>query len=131
MNDDQNEQTIERETVRKVDVERIACVCHEVNRAYCQALGDDSQPAWEDAPEWQRSSAMNGVRLHLGNPNAGPEASHEAWMREKLDTGWQYGPTKDPERKEHPCIVGFDHLPREQQAKDFIFRAVVHVLAKP
>jgi hypothetical protein len=24
---------------------QIARVCHEVNRAYCQSLGDDSQPA--------------------------------------------------------------------------------------
>lgn len=27
----------------------IARVAHEVNRDYCQALGDDSQPAWENA----------------------------------------------------------------------------------
>ena len=47
--------------------EHIARVCHEVNRAYCEALGDTSQPAWEDAPEWQRKSAMKGVELHLRN----------------------------------------------------------------
>ncbi len=42
--------------------EQIARVAHEVNRAYCQALGDNSQPAWEDAPQWQRDSAMLGVK---------------------------------------------------------------------
>lgn len=107
----------------------IARVCHEVNRAYCQALGDSSQPAWEDAPEWQKNSAMLGVELHLNNPHAGPQASHVSWMRQKEEEGWVWGPVKDAEKKTHPCIVDFSDLPREQQAKDFIFRAVVHALA--
>lgn len=110
-------------------VERIARVCHEVNRAYCQALGDDSQPKWDEAPDWQKQSAINGVRLHLVCPDAGPEASHESWMTEKEAAGWVYGPTKDADAKTHPCMVSFAELPREQQAKDFIFRAVVHALA--
>lgn len=108
----------------------IAAVCHEVNRAYCQSLGDYSQPAWDDAPEWQKASAIAGVQLHLGNPDAGPAASHESWMAQKLADGWKYGAYKDPENKLHPCIVPFDELPREQQAKDFIFRGVVHAIAR-
>lgn len=111
-----------------VDIERIARACHEVNRAYCEALGDHSQPAWEDAPQWQRDSALLGVQLHTENPDAGPQASHESWMAQKVADGWTYGPEKRPELKQHPCIVPFDQLPREQQAKDFIFRAVVHSL---
>lgn len=107
--------------------EMIARVCHEVNRAYCQSLGDMSQPSWEDAPQWQRDSAMLGVKLHTEN-NVGPEASHESWMAQKVAEGWVFGPKKDPEAKTHHCIVPFDMLPREQQAKDFIFRAVVHAL---
>ncbi len=108
----------------------LAFVAHEVNRAYCEAMGDHSQPPWKDAPEWQRSSAVNGVKLHLGDPDAGPQASHEAWMAEKVATGWKYGPVKNPEAKEHPCMVPFDQLPREQQAKDYLFRGVVLTLAR-
>lgn len=106
----------------------IARVCHEVNRAYCIALGDLSQAEWHNAPLWQRDSAMNGVRLHLNNPGAGPEASHEAWMAEKVAAGWAYGKVKNSDEKTHPCLVPFSDLPREQQAKDFLFRAVVHAL---
>lgn len=109
--------------------EDIARVCHEVNRAYCKALGDESQPAWEAAPDWQANSAMKGVELHLRNPELGPEASHESWMRQKLEDGWVYGETKDALKKTHPCIMEFAFLPPEQQAKDHIFRAVVHALA--
>lgn len=109
-------------------LEEIARVCHEVNRAYCRALGDNSQPPWEDAEEWVKTSAMNGVNLHINNPSAGPEASHESWMQEKIDTGWVYGTIKDVAKKEHPCMVPFNKLPIEQQAKDFIFRSIVHAL---
>lgn len=105
----------------------IAKVCHEVNKAYCEALGDESQVSWEDAPEWQRASARMGVDLHLMG-DFGPEASHVSWMKQKIDDGWKYGPAKDAEKKEHPCMVPFDQLPVDQQAKDFIFRQVVHSL---
>ena len=107
----------------------IARVAHEVNRAYCQALGDNSQPAWEDAPLWQRESALLGVKLHTENPDAGPQASHESWMAQKVADGWSYGPEKRPDLKQHHCIVPFADLPVEQQAKDFIFRGVVRALA--
>ena len=108
-------------------IERIARVCHEANRAYCESLGDYSQPDWVDAPAWQRESARMGVDLHLSG-DFGPEASHISWMQQKLADGWTYGPVKNPELKQHPCMVPFSELPREQQAKDFIFRAIVHAL---
>ena len=108
--------------------EQIAKVCHEVNRTYCESLGDDSQPCWENAPDWQKQSAINGVQFHLDNPLAGPHHSHEAWMEEKERAGWKYGPAKDPEKKEHPCMVPYKELPKEQQAKDALFIAVVHAM---
>lgn len=107
----------------------IARIAHEVNRAYCLALGDLSQLPWDEAPEWQRESVLAGVMLHLSNPDAGPEASHEAWQAHQLAKGWQYGPAKDAEAKTHPCLVPFAELPVEQQAKDFLFRAIVHALS--
>jgi hypothetical protein len=112
------------------DVETIARACHEVNRAYCAALGDLSQPTWEDAPDWQKNSARAGVTMHLANPDAGPQASHESWMAQKQAEGWIFGAVKRPEAKEHPCMVPFDQLPPEQQAKDYIFRSVVHAMAR-
>ena len=108
--------------------EQIAKVAHEVNRAYCLALGDNSQPVWEDAPDWQRSSAINGVQFHRENPDAGPDCSHNEWLKEKEDNGWKYGPEKDADKKEHPCFVPYDELPVEQKAKDYLFRSIVHQL---
>jgi hypothetical protein len=105
--------------------EQIAKVCHEVNRAYCEALGDNSQVAWEDAPAWQRDSALAGVRLHLADPTVGPSGSHKAWLAQKKADGWKYGAVKDEVKKTHYCMVPFEELPPAQQAKDFIFRAIV------
>jgi len=100
-----------------------ARAAHEVNRAYCIALGDMSQVSWDDAPEWQKSSALHGVGAALRG--AGPAASHEGWLREKAATGWKYGPVKDAAKKEHPCCVPYAELPLEQQQKDALFVAVV------
>ena len=108
-------------------LEKIAQVCHEVNRAYCQALGDYTHLPWAEAPEWQRDSARMGAKVHTEG-NFGAEASHAAWLKAKTDEGWVYGPIKNPLLKQHPCMVPFCDLPPEQQAKDFIFRAIVHAL---
>src|SRR6185437_14083036 len=68
----------------------IARTCHQANRAYCSALGDYTQRAWEFAPQWQRDSAIAGVKFILANPNASPAASHESWLEEKEADGWKW-----------------------------------------
>lgn len=111
-------------------IDSIAQMAHEVNAAYCLALGDASQPTWEDAPQWQKQSAINGVRLHLDNPGTLPSESHVSWLREKRQQGWVYGEVKDIEKKTHPCCVDYEDLPIEQKAKDYLFKAVVETIRK-
>ena len=109
-------------------IEEIARVCHEVNRGVCEAAGDQSQLPWEEAPGWQRSSCVDGVRFQIANPSAPASASHENWMRVKLAEGWKKGDVKDPAKKRHPCLVAYDDLPFDQRVKDHIFKAVVAAL---
>jgi RyR domain len=103
----------------------VARIAHEANRTYCVSIDDYSQPSWGAAPSWQTDSAIAGVKFVLANPDAGDDASHLNWTMHKIADGWTYGPVKDPETKTHPCLVPFEQLPPEQQAKDRLFRAVV------
>lgn len=105
-----------------------ARAAHEANRAYCQYLGDDSQPPWKDAPDWQRESCIQGVRAIAADPDTTPAQQHYEWMRTKLVEGWTYGDTKDVEAKTHPCMKPYDELPPEQQFKDKLFDAVVRAV---
>lgn len=104
-----------------------ARAAHEVNRAYCIALDDASQPTWDDAPEWQKTSALKGVAGALSGNT--PEQSHEGWLEEKRATGWSYGETKDPEKKQHPCFVPYSDLPEAQKKKDALFLLTVRAMA--
>lgn len=114
---------------RTVTVTAIAEVAHETNRAYCATIGDYSQPHWNEAPQWQKDSAIQGVLFHLaglrnGNPPAA-SASHDSWLAQKKNEGWKYGPLKDAEKKEHPCFLPYEDLPPQQKIKDYLFGAVV------
>lgn len=106
-------------------VEFIAHQCHEMNRHYCAAIGDLSQPDWIAAPAWQRKSAIDGVIFALNNPNATPEDSHDSWLAQKRAEGWTYGPIKNVEEKQHPCFLPYHDLAPEQRAKDALFLQTV------
>lgn len=106
-------------------IEAIAKVCHQVNAAYCESMGDKSQGDWDVAPDWQKESAVLGVNYHLKNPDATPEDSHKEWLKIKEADGWKYGSVKDVDKKEHPCMLPYFELPIAQKAKDYIFRAII------
>lgn len=110
-----------------MSIEKIAEVAHEANRIYCEATGDNSQPTWRDAPEWQKESAMNGVKVALDG--ATPEQQHEAWAKDKVAAGWIYGEVKDAARKTHPCLVPYSQLPEQQKRKDALYIAVAQAMA--
>lgn len=109
-----------------MDHEQIARICHEANKAYCEALGDNTQLHWCGAPEWQKKSAIDGVKNVL-EKSLTPKESHQAWLDLKMLDGWRYGPVKCPIKKEHPCFVPYDHLPEAQKLKDKLFVAICQV----
>ncbi len=117
------------EALTEAQIEQIALVAHNVNAAYCLATGDTSQTNWSAAPQWQKDSAINGVKFTIANPTATPEQSHENWLAEKEAAGWSYGPVKDVEHKKHPCFMPYARLPAAQQMKDALFQAVVKSMA--
>lgn len=105
--------------------EQIAQITYEANRAYCKTIGDNSNLPWDEAPDWQKTSTIAGVAAHRQDPHSTPRMSHEKWLTFKLNDGWKFGPVKDADKKEHPCILPYDDLPAEQKLKDYLFRDIV------
>lgn len=106
----------------------IAAICHDANRRLCVEQGDNSQPTWEDAPDWQKDSAIAGVEAIADQRTTRPEQSHESWLAQKVADGWKYGAVKDPVKKEHPCFVPYEELPHEQKHKDHLFFSIASTM---
>ena len=118
---------VDRQTIinqRAVLIGKCARLCHEVNRTYCSTLGDVSQVPWDQAPEWQRTSAIKGVMFCAEQGTHFPERQHNSWMKEKLENGWKYGHKKDEHEKTHPCLIPYEYLPADQKLKDSLFGAI-------
>lgn len=111
-----------------MNIEHIARVCHEANKAWCEANGDFSQKSWAEAEEWQREATYAGVRFRIENPDAPKSAQHDDWMNNKLSEGWTYGELKDAANKTHPLLVPFEDMTEFDQKKDLLFAAVVEAL---
>jgi len=111
-----------------MQVNEIARVTHEANRALQIIQGDPApSPHWDDAPEWQTSSALEGVTHAIDGMT--PEQMHESWCEFKRADGWIFGDVKDVDSKTHPCLVPYADLPVDQQLKDHLFSAIVRVLS--
>lgn len=112
----------------EIENETIAIAAYNVNKVFCIFIGDDSQPEWDNAPDWQKDSVINGVEFTRLNPESTPKDSHKSWMKQKSDEGWTYGEVKDPKMRIHPCMLAYSELPKEQRTKDKLFQAVVKSL---
>jgi hypothetical protein len=113
-----------------MNVEAIAHVCHEANRALQIEQADPTievSPLWADLDEETRQSAVVGVKGVIdGNT---PEESHALWCEYKRDAGWATGPVKDLSKKEHPLLVPYDDLPESAKIKDALFVGIVRALS--
>jgi hypothetical protein len=109
----------------KASIEAIAKTCHEVNKVYCESIGDFTQVHWSEAPQWQKDSAIDGVTYLVNNPEATSEDIHENWMKAKKADGWKFGIVKDAYAKTHPCIMPYNFLSAEQRMKDTLFISIV------
>lgn len=46
------------------------------------------------------------------------ENTHEVWAAQRIQDGWTFGPTRDDEKKQHPCLVPYDQLPDAEKVYD-------------
>ena len=43
---------------------------------------------------------------------------HEVWAANRISEGWTYGPVRDDDKKETPCLVPYEDLPEIEKAYD-------------
>lgn len=43
---------------------------------------------------------------------------HDVWAESRINDGWRYGPERNDERKEHPCLVEYEELPDSEREYD-------------
>lgn len=108
-----------------MNIELIAKICNNVIYEYCKSQYNFSETLWDIAPDWQKESAIRGVKFALENERT-PEEMHEHWLVRMREEGWVYGHIMDSELKTHPCIQQYDELPEYQRTKCKLFKSVVN-----
>lgn len=43
---------------------------------------------------------------------------HDVWALQRMKEGWKYGPKRDDEKKETPCLVPYADLPESEKDYD-------------
>ena len=108
-------------------LERIAEVAHEAHKIYCHQVGRMGEKGWNEAPEYQRRNAVQGVRQVQANPLIEPAEIHAQWVERKKQQGWKPG-DMNAAAKTSNCLVPFEELEPGYQAKPILFLAIVKAL---
>ena len=45
--------------------------------------------------------------------------THDIWAQTRIAEGWKYGPERNDEKKETPCMVAFEDLPEREKLIDY------------
>lgn len=106
-------------------VEFLAKLVHEAIRHYNTLIGDTTLVAWDETDESTKESTRKGVLFVIQNPETTPSETHAKWVEDRTCEGWSFGDVKNPDTKEHPCLVAYDELPVEHRMKDHLFNGVV------
>jgi len=62
-----------------------------------------------------------GVELSaelLGLTEKIAENVHDVWAMGRINDGWKYGPVRNDEKKEHPCLVPYSKLSETEREYD-------------
>lgn len=43
---------------------------------------------------------------------------HDVWAKNRISEGWTWGPVRDDEKRQTPCLVPYEELPEEEKAYD-------------
>jgi RyR domain len=44
--------------------------------------------------------------------------THDIWARDRMAQGWTWGPRRDDEKRQNPCLVPYEDLPESEREYD-------------
>jgi len=102
----------------------IARVTYDVNKAFCNIIGEAVKPFTE-----VEGSIVTSVTDALDVHNKStPGEAHDTWAANQKEDGWEYGLTFDEDSKVDPMLIPYDELPEDTRIKTELFAAVVSSL---
>ena len=114
-------------------IDACAHAAHEAVRAYAKttaADGDLLANPWDHCDDAARAAARATVYRLIDCRSLTPEQAHEVWVASMVGLGWKKGRTKNVLAKTHPCLVEWDDLDHEIQAKDALFLDVAKAMLR-
>ena len=108
----------------------IARVAHQADRTLSTALGHPCETPWLVLTPECRANLVLGVEVALDTPRASAEDLHAAWLQDKLDAGWTWGPRFDAGAKTDPVMLPWAQLSGHLQRREVLFLAVVRSLSQ-
>ncbi len=133
----QLEQTCNWQQIVEANSDQLAKFLH---KAYNARYGNDTK--WEQLTETYRDAnrgAADNLAIKLAslsywipedpsnwsqkvdlteNQELLAKLEHRRWYAERRLNGWQYGTTRDDNRKIHPCLIPYEQLPENEKDKD-------------
>lgn len=111
------------------EILEISKIAHETMREYKESLGEPL-PAWDNAAQWMKDSTVDTIKDIMSDPSKTAEDIHNEWMRQKIASGWKYGPVKDAEQKTNPLLIPFNNLTVQEKIKDSLMSEVCNYAIK-
>lgn len=76
----------------------------------------------EDSQTWiPQPPDLSGIRLTPALERLSEQLArniHEIWAQARIQSGWSYGPCRNDELKQTPCLTAYEALPEEERLYD-------------
>ena len=92
------------------------------------------EDAWNDSKNYMLTVTSNTMKTYIPQPidltdvelaeelyelrEAIAENAHDVWAAERQAQGWTYGPQRNDQKKETPCMVAYSQLPDSEKKFD-------------
>jgi hypothetical protein len=122
--------------VLSIDIQKKTITVYDPN----SSNAEDTYPikeftdAWNDSKNYLITITLNNMKNYLPKPidvsdvildldltelrEAIAENAHEIWAVDRQAEGWTYGPKRDQDKKETPCMVPYSQLPEKEKEYD-------------